>query len=254
MFLVICRMGLAISLVAMEKEKVRQTLGMQWLINDRNRCAQSKCFICVGVVPRLPKPRPRLLQHPAEGRRRLHHLVQREGGEQRSEGLRDWFLKWKHSFYTLLCPCNCSSWLTSRSTWSAPSPSVNRTLKYPWTSSMERSRTASAELWEVGVSAGVHRTLSPGSKIRRLDFCNGEAKMRDLNHTQMNVLLLFLLVGGNYKGHVDVLAPTVQELAGLEREAQSSFLHLGYLKNQLFRAFWKQDAEESCTHLMILNL
>ncbi|CAG09075.1 unnamed protein product, partial [Tetraodon nigroviridis] len=45
------------------------------------------------------------------------------------------------------------------------------------------------------------------------------------------------LGGGNYKGHVDVLAPTVQELANLEREAQSSFLHLGYLKNQLFRAF-----------------
>ena len=43
--------------------------------------------------------------------------------------------------------------------------------------------------------------------------------------------------GGNYKGHVDVLAPTVQELAGLEREAQTSFLHLGYMPNQLFRAF-----------------
>lgn len=43
--------------------------------------------------------------------------------------------------------------------------------------------------------------------------------------------------GGNYKGHVDALAPTVQELANLEREAQTSFLHLGYLPNQLFRAF-----------------
>lgn len=43
--------------------------------------------------------------------------------------------------------------------------------------------------------------------------------------------------GGNYKGHVDVLAPTVTELASLEREAQSSFLHLGYLPNQLFKAF-----------------
>lgn len=53
----------------------------------------------------------------------------------------------------------------------------------------------------------------------------------------MNTLLLFLVVGGTYKGHVDVLAPTVQELATLEQEAQSSFLHLGYLKNQLFRAF-----------------
>ncbi|XP_054978813.1 ATP-dependent RNA helicase DDX1 [Sorex araneus] len=43
--------------------------------------------------------------------------------------------------------------------------------------------------------------------------------------------------GGNYKGHVDVLAPTVQELAALEKEAQTSFLHLGYLPNQLFRTF-----------------
>ncbi|KAF3826362.1 hypothetical protein GH733_008887 [Mirounga leonina] len=39
--------------------------------------------------------------------------------------------------------------------------------------------------------------------------------------------------GGNYKGHVDILAPTVQELAALEKEAQTSFLHLGYLPNQL---------------------
>ncbi|KAJ7341071.1 hypothetical protein JRQ81_004770 [Phrynocephalus forsythii] len=43
--------------------------------------------------------------------------------------------------------------------------------------------------------------------------------------------------GGTYKGHVDILAPTVQELAALEKEAQTSFLHLGYLPNQLFRAF-----------------
>ncbi|XP_015247722.1 PREDICTED: ATP-dependent RNA helicase DDX1 [Cyprinodon variegatus] len=45
------------------------------------------------------------------------------------------------------------------------------------------------------------------------------------------------LGGGNYKGHVDVLAPTVKELALLEREAQTSFLHLGYMPNQPFRAF-----------------
>lgn len=44
--------------------------------------------------------------------------------------------------------------------------------------------------------------------------------------------------GGLYKGHVDILAPTVQELANLEREAQTSFLQLGYLPNQLFKAFW----------------
>uniref|UniRef100_A0A8C7KNW8 ATP-dependent RNA helicase n=1 Tax=Oncorhynchus kisutch TaxID=8019 RepID=A0A8C7KNW8_ONCKI len=43
--------------------------------------------------------------------------------------------------------------------------------------------------------------------------------------------------GGNYCGHVAALAPTVQELANLEREAQTSFLHLGYLPNQLFKAF-----------------
>ncbi|KAG8445665.1 hypothetical protein GDO86_010444 [Hymenochirus boettgeri] len=43
--------------------------------------------------------------------------------------------------------------------------------------------------------------------------------------------------GGLYKGHVDILAPTVQELASLEKEAQTSFLHLGYLPNQLFRNF-----------------
>lgn len=43
--------------------------------------------------------------------------------------------------------------------------------------------------------------------------------------------------GGSYKGHVDILAPTVQELAALEKEAQTSFLHLGYLPNQLFRTF-----------------
>ncbi|XP_067840393.1 ATP-dependent RNA helicase DDX1 [Heptranchias perlo] len=45
------------------------------------------------------------------------------------------------------------------------------------------------------------------------------------------------LGGGQYKGHVDALAPTVQELAALEKEAQSSFLHFGYLPNQLFRRF-----------------
>lgn len=43
--------------------------------------------------------------------------------------------------------------------------------------------------------------------------------------------------GGLYKGHVDILAPTVRELANLEREAQTSFLKLCYLPNQLFKAF-----------------
>ncbi|XP_072913042.1 ATP-dependent RNA helicase DDX1 [Hemitrygon akajei] len=45
------------------------------------------------------------------------------------------------------------------------------------------------------------------------------------------------LGGGQYKGHVDALAPSVEELAALEKEAQSSFLNFGYLPNQLFRRF-----------------
>lgn len=65
--------------------------------------------------------------------------------------------------------------------------------------------------------------------------------------------------GGNYKGHVDVLAPTVQELATLEREAQTSFLHLGYLPNQLFRAFWAylswhDSTTSSCSRNEMLTL
>lgn len=52
------------------------------------------------------------------------------------------------------------------------------------------------------------------------------------------IYIRYLLAGGLYKGHVDILAPTVQELAALEKEAQTSFLHLGYLPNQLFRTFW----------------
>lgn len=56
-------------------------------------------------------------------------------------------------------------------------------------------------------------------------------------HVELDQKTCHLCLGGNYKGHVDALAPTVQELASLEREAQTSFLHLGYLPNQLFRAF-----------------
>lgn len=48
---------------------------------------------------------------------------------------------------------------------------------------------------------------------------------------------LSFIAGGLYKGHVEMLAPTVQELASLEKEAQTSFLRLGYLPNQLFRTF-----------------
>ena len=36
--------------------------------------------------------------------------------------------------------------------------------------------------------------------------------------------------GSGYKGHVEVLAPAVQELAALEKRAQSSFLNLMYNK------------------------
>lgn len=81
-----------------------------------------------------------------------------------------------------------------------------------------------------------------------------QEKMKRVNHSKIKVMFLLPSVGGNYKGHVDALAPTVQELAGLEREAQSSFLHLGYLKNQLFRAFWKWDTEECLKHLNLLHL
>ncbi|XP_077867771.1 ATP-dependent RNA helicase DDX1-like, partial [Saccoglossus kowalevskii] len=42
------------------------------------------------------------------------------------------------------------------------------------------------------------------------------------------------MTGGLYKGHADILAPTVKELAELEKEAQSSFLHLCNKKTTLF--------------------
>lgn len=58
------------------------------------------------------------------------------------------------------------------------------------------------------------------------------------NSFEYIIYIGYLLAGGLYKGHVDILAPTVQELAALEKEAQTSFLHLGYLPNQLFRTFW----------------
>lgn len=81
--------------------------------------------------------------------------------------------------------------------------------------------------------------LSTTHSTRAAEYVHLFSVLRILGHTEIKLLLLLLPVGSNYKGHVDVLAPTVQELAGLEREAQSSFLHLGYLKNQLFRAFWR---------------
>ncbi|XP_070575608.1 ATP-dependent RNA helicase DDX1-like [Ptychodera flava] len=42
------------------------------------------------------------------------------------------------------------------------------------------------------------------------------------------------MTGGLYKGHADILAPTVKELAELERNVQTSFLHLSCKKDTLF--------------------
>lgn len=94
-------MGLAISLVASEKEKVGQHGGLILHIIflfyycsffgdlrsviQKTKQTNQHWLLCkqTGVVPRLSKPRQRLLQHPAEGGRRLHHLVQWERGETR---------------------------------------------------------------------------------------------------------------------------------------------------------------------------
>lgn len=76
-------MGLAISLVAMEKEKVTNCRNAFILKRD---AGVMKMFLSLptsaGVVSRLRQQRQRLLQHQIEGRRGLHHLVQRERGEQ----------------------------------------------------------------------------------------------------------------------------------------------------------------------------
>ncbi|KAJ4929306.1 hypothetical protein JOQ06_004916 [Pogonophryne albipinna] len=66
--------------------------------------------------------------------------------------------------------------------------------------------------------------------------CEPDIKV-PLNDFDGKVSVRLWEVCGNYKGHVNALAPTVLELANLEREVQSSFLHLGYMPNQLFRAF-----------------
>lgn len=44
------------------------------------------------------------------------------------------------------------------------------------------------------------------------------------------VCLLFLFAGSVYKGHVEFLAPTVAELAQLEKAAQTSFIDLKFKK------------------------
>lgn len=84
---------------------------------------------------------------------------------------------------------------------------------------------------------GVCLMLSTTHSTQAAEYILLVSVLRVQARMEIKLLLLLPPVGGNYKGHVDILAPTVQELAGLEREAQSSFLQLGYLKNQLFRAF-----------------
>ena len=39
-----------------------------------------------------------------------------------------------------------------------------------------------------------------------------------------------MFAGSGYKGHVEMLAPAVKELAGLARQAQTSFIQFKYLK------------------------
>ena len=41
--------------------------------------------------------------------------------------------------------------------------------------------------------------------------------------------------GSGYKGHVEQLAPTVKELASLEKQAQTSFLNLKFKKPFMMR-------------------
>ena len=43
-------------------------------------------------------------------------------------------------------------------------------------------------------------------------------------------MLICVLTGSGYKGHVDILAPAARELHDLEKRAQSSFLNLYHNK------------------------
>lgn len=45
----------------------------------------------------------------------------------------------------------------------------------------------------------------------------------------------FFVSGGTYKGHIATLAPTVKELAELEKRAQTSFIDLQYKKKFMTR-------------------
>lgn len=77
------RMGLAISLVATEKEKVGLILHICLFCYSCifwgslfEKQKQTLTVVQTGVVSRLCESWQRLLQHPAEGGRRLYHLVQ----------------------------------------------------------------------------------------------------------------------------------------------------------------------------------
>ncbi len=109
----------------------------------------------------------------------------------------------------------------SRNIWNAPLLSVNLTSKYLWMNLMAKWLMGSAGLQGVSVSLRCPVCVLP--------FI--------VSVTYLCIYFLSHTPGGLYKGHVDILAPTVRELANLEREAQTSFLHLGYLPNQLFKAF-----------------
>lgn len=108
-----------------------------------------------------------------------------------------------------------------RNIWNAPLLSVNLTSKYLWMNLMAKWLMGSAGLQWVSVSLGC--------PVCVLAFI--------VSVIYLGIYFLSHTPGGLYKGHVDILAPTVQELANLEREAQTSFLQLCYLPNQLFKAF-----------------
>ena len=60
-----------------------------------------------------------------------------------------------------------------------------------------------------------------------------------------NVCIL-CVAGGGYKGHVETLAPAVQELADLEKRAQSSYISLLYGKP--FVHHWKRPVVDYESH------
>lgn len=60
-----------------------------------------------------------------------------------------------------------------------------------------------------------------------------DVMLNALNTVMSSCLFSFLaacVAGSGYKGHVEQLAPTVKELASLEKQAQTSFLSLKFKK------------------------